>query len=77
MWGSVSVPEENGMGEFGMSVCMGSLYRCIVAFTHLGNSTGRTTATMTAPLLLTSGPVRYEALCFTVVGQAQWQRGWY
>ena len=28
---------------------------------HLGNSTGRRTVTMTA-LLLTSGPVRYEAV---------------
>ena len=27
---------------------------------HLGNDTGLRTATMTAPLLLTSGPVRYE-----------------
>ena len=30
--------------------------------THLGNGTGRRTATMLAPLLLTSGPARYEAL---------------
>ena len=29
---------------------------------HLGNSTGHRTATMTAPLLLTSGPVQYEAV---------------
>ena len=29
---------------------------------HLGTGTGRRTATMVAPLLLTSGPVRYEAV---------------
>ena len=38
---------------------MGSSYRFIVA--HLGNGTGHITATMMALLLLTSGPVRYEA----------------
>ena len=41
---------------------MGSLHRCIVAYTHLENGTGHRTATMVAPLLLTSGPVRYEAV---------------
>ena len=30
--------------------------------THLENGTGRRTATMIAPLLLTSGPIRYEAV---------------
>ena len=29
---------------------------------HLGNGTGHRTVTMAAPLLLTSGPARYEAL---------------
>ena len=29
---------------------------------HLGNRTGRRTATMTAPLRLTNGPVMYETL---------------
>ena len=43
-------------------VCMGSLYCCIVACAHLGNGTGRRTATLVTPLLLTSGPVRYEAV---------------
>ena len=43
-------------------VCMGSSYCCIVACTHIGNGTGRRTATMAAPLLLTSGPVRHEAV---------------
>ena len=43
-------------------VCTGSLYCCIVACTHLGNSTGHKTVTLAAPLLLlASGPVRYEA----------------
>ena len=37
-------------------------YRCIVACAHLENGTGRRIATMVAPLLLTSGPVKYEAL---------------
>ena len=32
---------------------------------HLGNSTGRRTVTMAAPLLLTSGPVRYEAVLYS------------
>ena len=39
----------------------GDLYRCIVACTHLGNSTGHRTVTMAVPLLLTSSPVRYRA----------------
>ena len=41
---------------------MGSLYHCIVACAHLGNGTGHRTATLAAVLLLTSGPVRYEAV---------------
>ena len=36
-----------------------SLYSCTA---HIGNGTGHRTATMTAPLLLTLGSVRYEAL---------------
>ena len=43
-------------------MCMRSLYCCIVACAHLGNCTGRRTVTMIAPLLFTSGPVRYEAV---------------
>ena len=43
-------------------VCMGSSCRCIVACMHLGNGTGRRTATLAAPLLLTSGLMRYEAV---------------
>ena len=39
------------------------MYGEFVSFdAHLGNGTGRRTATMAAPLLLTSGLVRYEAL---------------
>ena len=41
---------------------MESLYRCIVVCAQLGNGTGRRTTTMVAPLLLTSGSVRYEAV---------------
>ena len=41
---------------------MGGSHRCIVACTYLGNGTGHRTATMAAPLLLTSGPARYEAV---------------
>ena len=41
---------------------MGSLYRSIVVCEHLGNGTGRRTVTMVALLLLSSGPVRYEAV---------------
>ena len=43
-------------------MCMGSSYRCIVACVHLGNGTGRRTVTLTTPLLLTSRPVRFEAV---------------
>ena len=45
------------------NVCMGNLYRCIVvADAPFGNGTGRRTATLAAPLALTSGLVRYEAV---------------
>ena len=40
---------------------MGGSYHYIVACGQLGNGTGRRTATLMALLLLTSGPVRYEA----------------
>ena len=43
-------------------VCMEGSYWCIVACTHLATSTCCRTVTMVAPLLLTSGPVRYEAV---------------
>ena len=46
----------------GVGVCMGSSYRCIVACAHLRNNTGRRTATMAAPILFTSGLVKYEAV---------------
>ena len=42
-----------------VSVYMGSSYCCIVACTHLENSTSHKTVTLAAALLLTSGPVRY------------------
>ena len=38
----------------------GGLYHCIVDYAHLGNGTGHRIATMTGPLLLTSGLVKYE-----------------
>ena len=58
---------------------MGSSYRCIVACAHLGNGQGCRTATMVAPLPVTSGPVRYEAVlqsCGTspVAGGGGWYR---
>ena len=43
-------------------MCMKSSYDCIVACTHLGNGKDSTTVTLAALLLLTSGPVRYEAV---------------
>ena len=41
---------------------MDGLYHCVVACAHLGNSTGHRTVTPAPPLLLTNGPVRYEAV---------------
>ena len=41
---------------------MASSYHYIVACAHLGNDTGHRIATLVAPLLLTSGPVSYEAV---------------
>ena len=52
---------QSGHLHIGISVCMGGLYRYIVACAHLGNGTGRRPVTMAAPLLLTSGPAKYEA----------------
>ena len=43
-------------------VCMRGSHCCIVACAHLANGTGRRTATMMATLLITSGPVRIEAV---------------
>ena len=37
-------------------------YRCIVACANLGTGTGHRTMTLAAPLLLNSGPVRYETM---------------
>ena len=47
-----------------MCVCWGggSLYCCTVACAHLENITGRRNVVMATPLLLTSGPVRYETV---------------
>ena len=46
------------------TACMSieSSCRFIVACSHFGNDTGHSTVRMTAPLLLTSGPVKYEAV---------------
>ena len=41
-------------------MCIVSSHHCIVACAQLGNGSGRKTATLVAPLLLTSGSVRYE-----------------
>ena len=41
---------------------MGSLCCCIVTCAHLGNCAGHWIATLTAPLLFTSGPVMYETV---------------
>ena len=54
--------------------CMGGLYNCIVACTYLGNSTGRRTATMMAPLLLTSGLAKYEVIFLVFLGACA--KGW-
>ena len=45
-------------------VCMymGGSFHCIVACAHLGNGTGRRTATLTTPPPLTSGPMKYEVV---------------
>ena len=43
-------------------VCTGLLYYSIVACAHLSIGTGHRTLTVAAPLLLTSGPVRYEVV---------------
>ena len=59
---TVGVPLDTHTCTLHAYVCMGNLYRYIVACGHLGNSTGHRTATLVAPLLLTSGPVRYAAV---------------
>ena len=43
-------------------MCVWGVRTCIVACAHLGNSTDKRTATLPVPLLLTSGPVRYEVV---------------
>ena len=43
-------------------MCMESLCVLQLLDAHLGKGTGRRIATMTATLLLTSGPVRYETV---------------
>ena len=54
---------------------MVSLYCCIVDRAHLGIGTGHITVTMAAPLLPTSGHVRYEAVLHSCA-QAQWMCVW-
>ena len=56
---------------------MGSSYHCIVACAQLGKSTGRRTATLAAPLLLTNGLVRYEAVFHSCGTSPVGRRGWY
>ena len=53
-----------GLGHYAyyVYVCMGSLYRSLVAGAHLRNGTGHGTVTFVALLLLTSGLVRYEVV---------------
>ena len=54
---------------------MECLNRYIVACAHLGNGTGRSMATLAAPLLLvllTSGPVRYEAIASQLCDKPSW-----
>ena len=56
----------------------GGSYCYIVALTHLGNGTACSTATLAALLLLTSGPVRYEAglhICGTSPRVCVWGGG--
>ena len=49
--------------DYLVCVCVyGDSDHCIVVCAHLGNGTGRRTVTMAALLLLTSGPMRYEAV---------------
>ena len=50
---------------------MGVSHHCIVACAHLLKSTDRSTATKAAPLLLTNGPVRYEAV-LNSSGTSRW-----
>ena len=51
--------------------CVDSLWHCIVALCTLRECR---TATMTAPLLLTHGPVRYEAVLHSCGTNPVW--GW-
>ena len=48
-------------GTMSNTVCVWGEFVSLDA--HLGNGTGPRTATMTGPILLTSGLVRYEAVC--------------
>ena len=50
---------------------MGSSHCCIFACSHLGSGAGHRTMTLASPLLLTNGPVRYEAVLYSC-GQSQW-----
>ena len=61
--------------EVGLRV-MESLYNSIVACAHLENGTGCRTVTMAAPLLLTSGPVSYEAMLRSCGTSSVGERGW-
>ena len=46
---------------------MVSLNRCIDACAHIGNGTGHRTATIAAPLYLTIGPMRCEAMLHNTI----------
>ena len=57
-------------------VCVyGESYCCIIACTHLGNSTGCRTSTMAAPLLLIIGPERCETVLHSC-GTSRWGGGY-
>ena len=56
-WG-VGSGQEGGNCMYVWGVCVAL---CLLD-AYLGNSTGCRTVTMTAPLLITSGPLRYEAV---------------
>ena len=50
-----------------MNACMDCSYHYIVASAQVRNGIGHRTAIMAVPLLLTSGPVRYEAVLHNVL----------
>ena len=66
-----------------MPLCVyGNLYHCtlrerLMLDAHLKNGTSRRTVTMTAPLLLTSGWVRFEAVLHSYGTSPVGGGGWY